>query len=202
MGDTDSIFFPDDTLPVLGYRSYLFRSTLVEGEAFYGIRALARNAFWETDGPTRAECRHPDKGIHKGSESCPDSSPAPNCSCGLHAYHRVNHLRAFQRDRILACVVGWGQMYRHGSEGWRAEYAKPVAFVKPRVKDGMLGTNSIEAVEMIAASLGARVFEDMASMDHWARTCGRFSSWWTPEDEKRAHGRITRKQLPKPKGEG
>lgn len=89
-------------------------------------------------------------------------------------------------------------MYRHGSEGWRAEYAKPVAFVRPRVEQGLLGTSAIEGVERIAAELGARIFEGVAEMDHWARTCGRFSSWWTSEDERRANGQMKR-QLPKPK---
>lgn len=175
---------------------------MVEGEPFYGIKAVARPAFWKTDGPTRAECHRPDKGPWKNLKSCPGPHPNIECTCGIHAWHQSKYLNGFHGERILACVVGWGQMYRHGSEGWRSEFAKPVALVRPRVEEGLLGTSAIEGIEIIANSLGARIFEQVGEMDHWARTCGRFSSWWTPEDEKRARAKLLRKQLPKPKGEG
>jgi hypothetical protein len=58
-------------------------------------------------------------------------APATNCSCGLYAVHDVDRLSAFTNldpdNVVLAGVAGTGIVRVH-TEGWRAQFARIVAF--------------------------------------------------------------------------
>ncbi|MCB0868157.1 MAG: hypothetical protein KDB48_05645 [Solirubrobacterales bacterium] len=91
------------------------------------LRPLTRYQDWKMDGkPTEAVCAN-----HEGSHQAPD----PDCDCGLHAYHpwssKREHLSLYFRDsQVTGLVAAWGKVEVHG-EGFRAQYAKPMAFVLP-----------------------------------------------------------------------
>lgn len=93
-------------------------------------------AEWDATGrATRAVCRM--NGDHH-------SPPDHDCSCGLYAWHAFSRRhwisyrmapRSFQT--VCGVVEAWGRIELHPT-GFRAEFAKPVAFVSPLWKDGVM----------------------------------------------------------------
>lgn len=70
--------------------------------------------------------------------------PVPNlsCECGLYALstpaeavrRAAGQLASVfaacrQPQPVLGAVVGWGRVVQHGRQGWRAEYARPIALL-------------------------------------------------------------------------
>jgi len=88
---------------------------------------------WNSDGtPTRASCRS-DWSHH---------APDPECECGLYAYHpwissTDADLRWFHARAVYGFIEAWGRIEVH-AQGFRAEYARPVAFIQPS-PDGLGG---------------------------------------------------------------
>jgi hypothetical protein len=122
---------PDETQtrPILG-----FRINLVElvprwcGKPSVALRSMGPNAYsWEA-GRNEAACLVsgrlvPNKPGHV--------APGTGCSCGLYAVHDVDQLSGFTNldsDRVvLAGVAGTGIVRVH-TYGWRAQFARIVAF--------------------------------------------------------------------------
>lgn len=78
---------------------------------------------WKSDGSaTEAECR------------CDHDPPQPDCGCGLYAYHPWSIFgtdllsRPSVGESVVGLVEAWGKIEVH-RDGFRAQYAKPVAFV-------------------------------------------------------------------------
>lgn len=134
---------PEDKrqLPVIGWRSWRLRQT-TEGVV---LESLFGSERWEV-GVTCARCRR-----------CPPwmpntYHPVPNLSCECGLYALSTHAEALRRAERLAmvfagcrqpqpvvgAVVGWGRVVQHGREGWRAEYARPLALLnmgEPMLKE-------------------------------------------------------------------
>jgi hypothetical protein len=105
---------PAEVEPLLGWRLWRVRDgTLVS----WGVRHE-----WQP-GVNEASCL--------GSRHC-NSSPGESCSCGFWALHSPSRCIRYARDTITdrSSVVGlvraWGQVALHGTEGFRAQYARPV----------------------------------------------------------------------------
>jgi len=72
----------------------------------------------------------------------PHPVPTVSCDCGIYAFstpedallHLVRQAVTL-RDRspqalpVVGAVIGWGRIVQHGLQGWRAEYARPVALL-------------------------------------------------------------------------
>lgn len=56
-------------------------------------------------------------------------APAPNCTCGLHAYYRLpcDHERIVP---VAGLITAWGRVQLH-SDGFRAQFARVAALVLP-----------------------------------------------------------------------
>lgn len=93
------------------------------------VRLGAHDSRWRADGEsTWAECDQRRRIRHPKDASV----PAANCTCGLYALHpsvggRSSFLHLAISDlRVTGIVEAWGQVHIH-AEGFRAQYARPVA---------------------------------------------------------------------------
>lgn len=122
---------PDETQtrPILGFR--INRVQLVRswwGKPSVVLRSMGPSGYsWEA-GRNEAVCllsgrTMPGQPLHR--------APATNCSCGLYAVHDVDRLSGFTNldpdSFVLAGVAGTGMVRVH-TEGWRAQFARIVAF--------------------------------------------------------------------------
>src|SRR4051812_43110859 len=107
--------------PVVGFRSW--RVTQDEHgllqPSFGALPAAVSRAWGEPKAPTRASC------ARTGVNGLCDE--AMRCSCGLHAYARY---RWMPGTCVTGAIVAWGRIVEH-HHGFRAEYARPVAFPEP-----------------------------------------------------------------------
>ena len=118
-------------LPVIGWRCWRMRPT-AEGVM---LESLHHVDCWSVD-ITHARC-----------DRCPPwmvnlhQAPAISCECGLYAFsrpgeamrHAIQHAATLsachQAPPVVGAVIGWGRVVQHGSGGWRAEHARPVALL-------------------------------------------------------------------------
>jgi hypothetical protein len=156
--------------PVLGYRAWLVRP----GCGGYELSGVMVPARW-TAGPgvwTCAVCRPP-----LGSASIRHDElvvPHPDCTCGLHAYHSLATGGYDDRYTLMDAVRGivWGAVAGAGRvivsrDGWRAQFARPVAIV--------LGSASPHLVHGVAGQLGVPAVRS----DDIARVAAEFGRPWT-----------------------
>jgi hypothetical protein len=116
--------------PIIGYRAWAPQAEPLR------LMGVVKAVEWDP-GDVVATCKVP--GAHKLGRS--HSAPAIDCACGLHAYYTLEQVEldaGLPRGeslyggltprplRILGAVVGWGRMVMC-VDGWRAEYARPVA---------------------------------------------------------------------------
>lgn len=88
----------------------------------------ATRAHWNAEGaPTRAVCPREDCGRHR--------PPGRDCTCGLYAWHPRTLPRAMARRisslstrKVVGVIEAWGQIELHPF-GFRAQFARPVAFI-------------------------------------------------------------------------
>lgn len=96
------------------------------------VRLGAGEATWRSDGQgTWARCTAP-----AGAHPAGASTPAADCSCGLYALHPrrgrgIALLAWSQGFRAVGIVEAWGRVHVH-AEGFRAQYARPVALLRAR----------------------------------------------------------------------
>ena len=99
---------------------------------------------WRTGGETTwAECLVGSRGSSRHPAGA--GTPAGNCTCGLYALHPLAALdSSFWRPnwiegslQVAGVVEAWGRVHVH-TEGFRAQYARPLAFAvigRPRDSD-------------------------------------------------------------------
>lgn len=125
---------PEDRrrLPVIGWRSW----RLCQAADDVVLGSLFGTERWHV-GVTRAKCRR-----------CPPwmtsrhHVPDVSCGCGLYAFstpaeavrHAERQLAAVyagckQPPPVVGAITGWGRVVQHGGQGWRAEYAGPIALL-------------------------------------------------------------------------
>lgn len=178
---------PDTTIPYVGFRVWDFRWGRMNGAATDKIGVLhAINSFaaWNSEGKTVAECKPTPPFITtNGVGPCEDLSPSDDCphSCGLHAFHTVEVLKSkFRYEppvglRIVGAVLGWGHMVRHEDEGWRAQYAIPIAFLPlrdPAYQPSPAVNRARKDLEVIADQLGAVYCKDYQDLTEFAYSKG------------------------------
>jgi hypothetical protein len=64
-----------------------------------------------------------------------------SCQCGLYAFSTPDEALSYlitpgdaidkgERPQLVAgAVIAWGRFVQHGGQGWRAQHARPVAFL-------------------------------------------------------------------------
>lgn len=115
---------------LLGVRQWLVPDSLDELRPLRTIKAGTPS--WETDGSaTEARCFSDEPEAHE--------CPGKGCECGLRAYHPWlvppwylwSGDKAANKDRFVTGVVeAWGRIELY-PEGFRAQFARPVALVLP-----------------------------------------------------------------------
>jgi hypothetical protein len=115
------------------------------------LRALAFGVTWPDGGrPLEATC------LKKHSHE----APATHCSCGIYAWHpRAWAVRAVfdaasaHDEAVAGLVAAWGHVEIHDT-GFRAQYARPTAFLLPTPSRAGSYTGRVRA---LAARYGAEV---------------------------------------------
>lgn len=112
-------------MPVIGYRGWRVvgaagRERLQSVNAGFGA--------WDL-GVTTAKCWNGRK----------HEAPHYHCECGLYVLADLAAApywysqNGIPPDVVIGAVIGWGNVIQHGPEGWRAQYARPIAFLKTDV---------------------------------------------------------------------
>lgn len=142
------------TEPAIGFRAFKVEVDVI-GDIY--LKSVARDDVWNLDGVTTAKC---DVGYDFGAqlrsamraagipttpepENKPHSVPDENCHCGLYIVSKLEDVpehcstdMSDVADYVVAAVVGWGKVVQHGDEGFRAEHARLLAFLRhPMVED-------------------------------------------------------------------
>ncbi len=121
----------DPADPILMAGSILGLRLWRTDSAFETLFSGMTGARWQTDGrATSATCIRHDRGRHR--------APGKDCSCGLYAHHpnrfppqlSLRISRPYPRV-VIGLVEAWGRIELH-RQGFRAEFARPVAFVNYR----------------------------------------------------------------------
>lgn len=117
-------------MPVVGYRAWDFSSKFRIGLGRdVALKSTGVDHHWRS-GDNHATCNN-------GRHSAPDQ----NCHCG---YYVLANLDEVERHRtlndgvVVGAVMGWGKVVQHGTEGWRAEYAKIIALLDCKYSKGQL----------------------------------------------------------------
>lgn len=108
---------------------------------------------WRIETVTEARCGMVPSAGH--------SAPEATCECGLYAYHpwsaeggSVATTAECDEYRVAGVVEAWGKVELHG-EGFRAQFARPVAFLKPA--NGWPGSQ--RALERLSRKSGAELID-------------------------------------------
>lgn len=117
---------------MIGWRTWRLRRT-VDGVA---LQSLFGNDRWEV-AATCARCRCAPPWLTNTHHPV----PAVSCGCGLYAFSTPSDaIRQAEREmgvsrtgwpQLMAAgaVVAWGRVVQHGRQGWRAQYARPLALL-------------------------------------------------------------------------
>lgn len=117
-------------MPVIGYRAWY----MSKSKGKIRLRGLNNNA-WEAEGVTEARCTIANPYLELSGTQPPHVSPDQNCECGLYVLSNLKDAphwlgrSDWSVDVAIGAVLGWGQVIQHGVEGWRAQYARPLAFL-------------------------------------------------------------------------
>lgn len=171
-GDSKPPFMAGSILGLRRWRTDRLLRTLISG---------ASGAEWDaTGGATRAVCDIRPRRHH--------TPPGRDCSCGLyawHAGHRGHWLTRRMASQSLRTVVGvveaWGRIELHPM-GFRAEFARPIAFLSPALRS----ESGLERQELLtykcrlfelAETCGAELIDlETDSLWAWLRNDGRYLS--------------------------
>jgi hypothetical protein len=108
---------PSPDLPLLTDVLPGFRAWELRNDGTLWPAAVARHP-WEA-GVNHARCE-------MGADH---DAPAPDCSCGLYAFHTVH--RQLSGESVIGAIAAWGAMEVH-ADGFRAARARVIALAAPR----------------------------------------------------------------------
>lgn len=145
-------------MPVVGYRAWGFSSKFRLGEGRnVALKSTGVDHHWRS-GDNHATCtasRHP--------------APDQNCHCGYYVLANLDEVeshKALNDATIVGAVMGWGKVVQHGTEGWRAEYAKIIALLDCKYSKGQLRNT-----QQAAAAYGVEV-KSRDALEHMVREFG------------------------------
>jgi hypothetical protein len=136
-------------MPVIGYRAWGFSSKFRVGVGRdVALKSTGVNYHW-LPGDNHALCT--------GATSGPGGHRAPDqrCHCGFYVLASLDEVEGHQQvgdGIVVGAVMGWGKVVQHGTEGWRAEYAKIIALLDCKYSKGQLRNT-----QQAAAAYGVEV---------------------------------------------
>jgi hypothetical protein len=174
-------------IPAVGYR--LWRVDRADGWTGTHLQSLVAETLWPPRERLVAACSawlaHR-RGRPVGRSAPPHVSPAPECSCGAHAFHdlrqmlrQADELESPDADRFVfgGAVLCWGRVVIH-PEGIRAQYARPLALCRPRDREVSLVVqrNLREVADTYAVPL--------IEADHLVAYAHEFGTSYRPEPQR------------------
>lgn len=111
--------------PIIGFRTWRVDKGL--------LWSCTQKVVWHHDRRTEATCRK-DFLMEVGQQVVHDQPVDSRCTCGLYGWHDLEDaLREYvvNSKSVVGAAVYWGRMQVH-TTGFKAEYARPVAFVTER----------------------------------------------------------------------
>lgn len=217
MENLKDIKAPDSIMRYIGIRNWFHE---YKSSPETALRPLNNRAFWSIEGPTEARCIPLYIDRQRGITGCKGPSPNDFCgngrgTCGLYVWHEPpRHWRGHPERLpvphnpyyIVGAVLGWGNCVRHQGEGFRCQFAKPIAFLRlkrdflrshlpanlPRYHE--LAARHERNVEAVAKSLGAAIVESVEELTEFAYSHPKGVRWWDEKKDKpvdrkeRGHG--------------
>jgi hypothetical protein len=121
------VVVPDGISPLIGYREWDVLDELGSPR----LLSLFRPTEWPYERPLRAQCLRHDRWEWWLRESA-HRVPGESCACGVYAHlePEFEPAKGITERRVSGIVLGWGR-YVLGTSGWRAEYARISALVRP-----------------------------------------------------------------------
>ena len=184
--------WPDCISPIIGFRSWQWDRA--------GIRSL-NGKRWQPGTPLEAGCTVCDfavgrRGPKAGQRS--HSAPQLDCTCGIYANKRLEHLRrpSYERLIIHGEVLLWGMVVEH-QYGWRAQYAYPKSFLLPtKVLPVTVKEIEVRLENLISYDRDIIILDDGATLPLWKSdsgfaacgleyVMGRASKWYTQRNQMR-----------------
>lgn len=107
-------------LPIIGFRGWI---VVTEKRVGVKLGSTGVGAFWQ---PTtnKAGC------LADGDVEGRHEAPSADCHCGFYLMRRLDDVIPYTGDEaVYGAVVAWGRIIEH-TDGFRAEYARPLALVK------------------------------------------------------------------------
>jgi len=127
------------TTPIIGFRGW---RVVVDPDRGLLLGSARLNSQWNGVQTTHAECL-------AENTTKPDvahAAPVAACGCGLYLMKRLADLEQYtDPDMVVGAVVSWGRIIEH-TDGFRAEYARPLALVA-----------GMRAAEQLGGALGLPV---------------------------------------------
>jgi hypothetical protein len=159
---------PDYVSPIVGYRVWQWDTA--------GLRSLNGEP-WSPSKPLAAGCRAAARGsivglgeaVHNTHES-----PHSDCTCGVYAAKKIEHLRQFgyKRRGIHGEVYLWGTVVEH-TRGWRAQFAYPKSlYLPPRAIPFTLAKIDARLKTLIAFDTDIFILGDHESIRFWKNGSG------------------------------
>ncbi len=110
------------TGPLVGWRAWRI------GNGTSGLMSLTAPITWPVGEAMVSHCI-------KARWDWHGDAPYSECNCGLHAFSGpldAQVIRLSRRIAVYGPVLTWGRTQVHET-GWRSQYAKPLALVRPRI---------------------------------------------------------------------
>jgi hypothetical protein len=125
--NVSDVVVPDAISPLVGYREW----DVIDELGAPRLLSLFRPTEWPYDRPVRAQCLRHDRWEWWLREPA-HQIPGTTCACGVYAHLDpvFEPAKGVTERRVSGVVLGWGR-YVLGSSGWRAEYARIGALVRP-----------------------------------------------------------------------
>ena len=132
-------------MPVIGYRAWQYVEKFKIGVGRKPKLSSTGVSYTWRPGVNAAKC----------GDGSKHSAPDQRCTCGLYVIASLKELEkhaTMGKNVIVGAVVGWGRVVQHGTEGWRAQYAKIVALLDCKYSEKQLANT-----QTIAAAYGLEI---------------------------------------------
>jgi hypothetical protein len=132
------ILIPDAISPVVGYRVWVAATDAGQEPV---LRSVFRDLEWPVAEPFAADCVVPLVPLKQQREHPDEGVPARSCTCGVYLLKSPDVDRwcsgqpeSLRPGFIVGGVVsGWGK-FLEASEGYRVQFARPVALLRRQIR--------------------------------------------------------------------
>ena len=159
--------------PAIGFRAWQVRlDRKANGQEYAGLQGANQGKPWPGRHKATAVCT-----TVIGQEYADHVSPVRGCGCGLYAYHEPDgapeymHNYTDSPDTVMGAVIAWGRIIEY-ENGFRAQYARPIAISAPPNDDDLTHAFLTAALAEKTASLLQLPFIPYKNLVTYAREFG------------------------------